>query len=467
MHITWALMEIDIEKAVKSIFLQTHQPPGRNCFPLLAYPVMGISIPSMRVPNIAIWSLVSVMAFLTAYRETRSCWSVFCGLWISLSGLYGIMISGIGFGVFTFLLMLFFYLSLSEKAFDLQSEEGGRLYFWTTIVGFIASVWFLNMLAILFSFMAMNFLVVLRSSDRRNLLWVFFKKSLPIVSLLSLYFILTVAGPLFMNKFSLWPETWSQNIEAQMWTHFKERFGTSKLNISSLVENLKSINAYFFPFVSWGLFGVACLQLNRLSVRSTCIFLPYLFMINFYLRNMTGTHFIPVFVTFIPFSFIWMYKKYERRPFIVPVASFAILCVVFFWGKVLHMNKYRYGDYPRHLVEKTFSKTYWNFNITIPSEEIDDLLEETVKLKYKNLICDMSSAAKRYYFKRSGMGNLSLNDLKIKNTWDIKKQDIQKYKLRTSVARVETIFNSDLIDHTIIIKSDPGWKVVYFKQQVH
>lgn len=169
----------------------------------------------------------------------------------------------------------------------------------------------------------------------------------------------------------------------------------SHLNYDSFVSNLQGLNAYFFPFLGW---GVLLCALYYLLTREKFILLwiiPFLAAWSFYFAPNSQQYFILVFICILPFGVQFIYSKLGARPLIFGSLLLGLLLGV--WNYTMFIKEYEDTTYPHDYFELGYAKAERVHNIVQPydtiGQDIDALLSED-----GGFIHDISGCFTMFYY---------------------------------------------------------------------
>lgn len=155
--------------------------------------------------------------------------------------------------------------------------------------------------------------------------------------------------------------------------HNMDRAGSVYLSAHALIENLRGLNAYLLPFVSWILLALAVLEFARYRRMILVWFAPFMLAWSFLLQVQSQQYFILCFMVFIPFAVNSCVRMLGRTQTVVLMAL-VIPCVAL-WNYNVFIRIYRNFDESRVLLEKTFATASRQHNVRLPYEEAGSILD--------------------------------------------------------------------------------------------
>lgn len=263
---------------------------------------------------------------------------VVSGALIAISPVYNWTSMAFGWSVIPVVLLHCVRL-LRSKSTDLQTSEGTRVFL---LVNSLVIVAFLTNTGCILFFVSTGLVYFVRNSRHIGRLVKLFA---PFVAFYALYyFVYFVAIPTVAASY-FDPTTAIQEYGVMDFGQLQQsvwRARGSHLNYSSFKENLRGINAHFFPYVSWAFLCFATYYLIRYEPLIALWLSLYTLAWSFYFSLVTNQYFLLVFIVMVPFAVAFISKKVGGRLFAVSMVILAILMA--FWNYQMFLRPYGSDD---------------------------------------------------------------------------------------------------------------------------
>lgn len=275
---------------------------------------------------------------------------------------------------------------LRSNSLDIQTPSGEKTF--TLVHIFVAVAFLINTGNILF-FVSTLLVYFIHNSRRLHAL---VRLSWPFILFYGLYYaffliVIPYVGAEFLNLTVPFGQL-NQNLTRAEWSY---------LNYTSFLDNIKGINGYFIPYVSWVVLICALSYLIRYE-RVIAIWISiFVAAWSFYITSGTHQYFLLVFITIFPFGVKFICDKLGAKRFVI--LSIVIGIAISSWNYQLFIKPYGTNDpnYPTSLLiwgHATISRVH---NISQPFDElandIDELLTEN-----KFFVHDISGSFTIFYY---------------------------------------------------------------------
>jgi 4-amino-4-deoxy-L-arabinose transferase-like glycosyltransferase len=177
------------------------------------------------------------------------------------------------------------------------------------------------------------------------------------------------------------------------------RSGGAHLNYESFFNNLKELNAYYLPFVSWILLICSLVQLFLRKRPEFIAFSLYALIWSFYLANSTGQYFLLFYTALVPFGIWCLHERLKGKRLIYLTVGLCVLMMV--WNYFLFLKPYKPQTYPKWLIDTAWAKTTRRHNIRRPYRQMGRDLDQVLS-KDGKFLHDLSGCFTAYYYTDSG-----------------------------------------------------------------
>jgi|GEM_PF-6205946 len=417
------------------ILISQYHPPARYIISLPFVCIFGPLEFSLRLANILFWIGVSIIAFFIGEKLLDTWCGFFSGLLIGTAGLFGIEAIGSTHGYLTFWIMLLILHILKNPSFSLKTKNDRKNFFIGNLFLSIGFLGFTSIIPIIFTYNLIYFYYAVK--ERPITVKHFILYLIPFIIFYITYYFIFLGIPYYFYKNNL-----LDNYVGQLYQNIYRK-SSSQLNIHSFISNLKGINGYFFPFLSWLILVIGSIYLFKTNKHIYLMIIGYAILFSFYIYGNTSNHFLSYFIWIIPMStaFIITYiKKYS-------IILLSILMVlVISWSIIIHVIRYKEKTYPHFLLTYTYSETFRINNIVRPVRQIaDDLKKYLDKDEYYLCLTDGAIIfyAKDINYKDNS--EIFLTENKCYKFYDNKST---KY-IRAAVINEDDFFCDDLIEKQI------------------
>lgn len=402
----------DINELRRGIIEATN-PPASSVIPLPFVLALGKNEVSIRLPHWLIWAAAGVVAYYIGNTIGGLTVGIISGLLVSLSGLQSLMVTANGHGYFTFWILLFIALHVQSGLPDCSNAEGR----WMFIKGhFCLGMAFLAfntdiLMAVPYSCLVL-YPLLKKGLSWNSLRW-WFGANVFVALFYLIYYALFIGLPWWL---------WSTGYYAHpMGFHARYigRIHGCHWNTAALWENMCGINGYFFPYLSWliCLLGIGyCMKQYRWLI---AVFAAYVVFVSFYMSSITMSHFLPFFVSMLPFGVAGMFKLI-RDPQWASVAGILMVSVVAVWMWYFHFEQYTDSKYPEQRLQQWNSAIFTHSNVVRPLPQMAREIRQ--RLKTDKMVFSMTDGAIAYY----------LNDSRMSETPPLQQNDLGQYEFRRS-----------------------------------
>jgi len=166
-----------------------------------------------------------------------------------------------------------------------------------------------------------------------------------------------------------------------------------------MIQNLRALNWYVFPFFSWILLIAGIIYQVRFYPKIFGILIGYGLIWSFYLSRATPQHFFAYFCWLLPFGVVAFEKiisRWNRTAYLFVFG--AIIVITGAWSYQTHIKTYTYETYPKHLLPAVWGLSLWRNNIDRPMEQMAQQLQEILKSDDQFIVLS-DGAFPLYYFR--------------------------------------------------------------------
>lgn len=339
---------------IARVLVGSYHPPGRFLLATASFLIFNPSPFALRLPTFVIWVAACVLAADIAQRLTGAKAGLITGVLLGASGLFNLEALGFGHGVLTFWVMLFIWLYLKNPK---QYLLGGIIL----AVGFL---WFTSLLPII----GMYHLYYAWRAIKEKTIKRYIVLTLPFVVFYVLYYLIFLGVPYY---------AWMHGIRSRPVGQLHQnlaRAGSSQINLISFIENLKGLNWYHLPFISW-LFLLAGLVWQWRQRRQLFwILTPYGLLFSFYIMDNSLQHFLSYYIWLLPFGVaaIWQWGSMQSQDWQGAILILLIASCVgaAAFGYIANMRRYNEVTYPYTLEAAVFGSGKWRTNLIRPLPQI-------------------------------------------------------------------------------------------------
>ena len=375
---------------IASELLKDWHPPGRNLLPILSLKIFGLNLSSLRLPYLLIWIITCILATLITKKYSNNLFAFTCGFLLGGSGLFHIQTMALSHGVVTFVGMLIVYL-ITRNEYLISKKISSKQFFSLSMILYIGFLFFNTLILVAFMLHLIQFFLIIKHKNIRIELRNFILISLLITSLYIIYYLIFLGIPYLMvnsQEFIFFLQKTFQISDFGNWDgknfgqlhQYTVRSDSSKLNFSSILNNIRYLNWHFFPFLSIIIiiFGIITLWSNFKLI--LVLFTPYFIITNFYMIGNTAQHFTSNFIWLIPFSCIFLSKIIKNNVFkyIFNAAICISLLSFTIWA---HIYPYNEHNYPYKTINYVYGDMKWPSNLNRPLQKISNIIHSQASKK--------------------------------------------------------------------------------------
>ena len=346
------------------ILVGSYHPPGRFLLAVVSFILLGPSAFALRLPAVLIWAATCVLAADTARRLSGRVAGLIVGILLSVSGLYALQALGFGHGVLTFWVMLFVWFKVRTPTWSLVSKTARRDYVIGGVILGLGFLWFTSLLPIA----GMYHLYYAYKAVREKVVGRYLLITAGFFAFYAIYYAIFLGIPWYAVEAGI-----RQRPVGQLYQNLV-RSGEARVNVESFVENLKGINWYHVPFISWVLLVAGIFWQWRCGREFLIILGPYALIFSFYLIGNTAQHFLSYYIWMVPFAIagLWQFAHLRGQDWRGAMASFLIaICIASgLFGYVANTRRYTETDYPTWLQQSFFASGKWRTNLVRPLPQI-------------------------------------------------------------------------------------------------
>lgn len=370
----------------------SEHPPGRH---LLAVPfvwVFGANEFALRLPNVLVWAVAVGVAADIGLRLAGMWAGGVSGALLGLSGLFDLQGMGLGHGVATFWIMLLVRHMIQDAGWGLADARARRRYVVGAMYCAAGFFWFSSLLPICALYHALHGWAGLKRAPWRQGLWTYARLSAPFAAFYVLYYAIFLGVPAYIVHQGL------HSVPFGQFRHNVSRWTFAHPNWTSLTHNLRALNWYFLPFVSWALLIAGIGFQARYFPLVFAMLLPYAGLFSFYIFRDTPQHFFAYFSWIVPFAVAAAFSALTPARRNWAIALFAVLTgAVATWTYTGHIRRYTAESYPAALVSAVWGETLWRNNVVRPVHAIAADLEASLQPDDRFIVLS-DGALPLYYF---------------------------------------------------------------------
>lgn len=377
--------------AIATALIGSDQPPARHLLPVPFVWALGASELALRLPNLLGWAAAAAVASTIGLRLGGAAVGLFAGALLGVSGLFDIEALGHGHGVSTLFVMLAMREVVDGAGWGLADAAARRRYVRGGLYCAAAFLWFTSMLPVCAMYHALHGVAALRTPDGASAR-TYARLSVPFLGFYALYYAVFLGIPAYLVAAGLYPTPFGQL------HHNAGRWASSHPDWESLVENLRGLNWYVFPFVSWALLVAGMAFQARRFPALFVLLLPYALLFSFYIQGHSYAHFFSYFCWLAPFGVAAVFTGLHRlgRPIAVTVLTLVTLAVAT-WTYVGHVRRYTAETFPHALVRAAWGDATWRSNVVRPIGQIVRDLQDIVDANDR-FIVTADGSLPLYYF---------------------------------------------------------------------
>ena len=323
----------------------SHHPPARNIIPVPFVFALGANEVALRLPNVLLWVAACMVAANIGWRLAGGWGAFLSGTILGVSGLFDLEAMGLGHVGEVLWVMLVIDCLLSSPDRSLQTPLSRKKYFLGGFYCFLGFLWFTSVLPVCVLYHGVYGYNILRNRGSWRNLKVYLIWTLPFIGVYLLYYGIFLGWPayaVYSGQYSKPFGQLAQNIG---------RANTSHLNIRSMIQNVRALNWYVFPFFSWILLVMGMLYQVRRFPQIFILLLGYGGLWSFYLSGNTPQHFFAYYCWLVPFGIAACENvggRWNKK--LVHVILLIFIGLTAAWNYQTHIKTYTEATYPRHLV---------------------------------------------------------------------------------------------------------------------
>lgn len=358
------------------VLVGSYHPPGRFLLATVSFLLFGPSIVALRLPAVVVWVATCVLAADITRRLVNKWAGLITGILLGASGLFSLEAMGFGHGVLTFWVMLFIWLKLKNPIWDLDSYRARRHYLLGGSILALGFLWFTSLLPIAGMYHLYYFYLVARQKNLEKVRQ-YLLLTIPFIFFYVGYYLIFLGLPQFAITHGIRERAVGQlhqNIARAQSAHF---------NTQSFIENIRGLNWYHLPFVSWFLLLIGVVAQWRYARILFWLLMPYALLFSFYIVDNTSQHFLSYYIWLLPFAVagLWQWGQRRGRDWQgVVICALAAMCIsAAAFGYVTSVRRYTEASYPYGLETKVFGLSKWRTNLDRPLPQIAADLERILE----------------------------------------------------------------------------------------
>lgn len=339
---------------IARVIVGSYHPPGRFLMATASFLIFGASVFALRLPGFIIWVITCVMGGDITRRLAGPRAGLITGIMLGASGLFSLEAMGFGHGVLTFWVMLFIWLWIKNS----------RRYILGGIILALAFLWFTSVLPIIGMY---HLYFAYRAIKEKNIKQ-YILLTLPFVLFYAMYYAVFLGVPYY---------AWTHGIRATPVGQLHQnlaRSASAHVNIRSFVDNMRGLNWYHLPFISWFFLMAGLVGQWRRKRALFWILTPYALIFSFYITDNTLQHFLSYYIWLVPFGIaaIWAWGEKRGRDWQGAVTSLLVAACIgaAVFGYVANMRRYTEATYPYGLESAVLGSSKWRTNLMRPLPEI-------------------------------------------------------------------------------------------------
>lgn len=357
-----------------SVLVGSYHPPGRFLLATASFLLFGPSAFALRLPTVVLWAVTCVLAADIARRQAGPASggagqlaSLVTGVLLGASGLFSLEALGFGHGVATFWGMLFIWWKVKHPTWNLVLRSARRQYLIGGIVIALGFLWFTSFLPIAGVY---HLYYAYRAVRQKNIekMRQYFLLTLPFIFFYTAYYLIFLGLPQYALRHGIRDRAVGQlhqNLARNQSAH---------LNVQSFIENMRGVNWYHLPFISWLLLVVGVVGQWRYSRPLFLLLTPYALLFSLYLVDNTPQHFLSYYIWLLPFAVaaLWQWGKKHGRDWQGTVVCLLLAACVAAaaFGYVANRHRYTETAYPYYLEPAVWGQSKWRTNLVRPLPQI-------------------------------------------------------------------------------------------------
>jgi 4-amino-4-deoxy-L-arabinose transferase-like glycosyltransferase len=413
--------------------------------------LMGYNEAALRMPSVLLWVVSCLVAARVGYRLGGVRVGFLSGIFLAVSGIFDILALGFGEAAEVLFVLLFVGVLLDNFEWNLDTPPAQKKYLWGGIYLAAGYLFYSSTLPVIVAYHLIFGFKMLKAEFNLTTFWRYVQFTVPFAGFYLIYnaiFLGIPAYDVYVFGFAPYGQL-RQNLG---------RAGAS-LNIDSMFVNLRVMNAYVLPFISWIILAFGMYAQLRKNVYLFVILAGYGAIWSFYLQGNTGQHFLAYFCWAVPFGIAYIDQLFRKRNnYVFSTIWLAILGLMVAWTYAIHLKTYTYDSYPRDLVSAVWGENLgWINNIYRPLRKIVGTLNDNLGSngKYLSLV---DGALTLYYYpdeSRSldGTSHLKIRQDKNGRCFWLPADVIKANKLRAVVSYVNQDICPELVE---VVNQYPG-----------
>jgi hypothetical protein len=249
------------------------------------------------------------------------------------------------------------------------------------------------------------------------------------------------------------------------------RWAQAHLNVTSLLENLQTLNGHYVPYLAWVFFACAAAYLIKKELRVAIWLVPFVLAWSFFLIGNTGQYFILASVCGVPFAVAWLNEHLPHRAF--TTVLIVLIATMASWNGIMFVKPYRQTDYPERILEWGYARRGYHHNVVLPWRRIS--ADATRRLGEDGRFVDNVDGAFSLFYCKDDPRDFAhsrragrLGDISFPTSYDVQRRCL-RIMFDPAITRVRTVVTeqdlcaSDNVEKT----SYPGSRVKVYVLRSH
>lgn len=376
---------------VRFLILGHDHPPAPIIILSFFIAILGYNVIALRLPNIILWVAVSMVATRVGWRVGGLTVGFLSGFFIAISAIYDIEALGFGMSFEVLGVLLLINVLLDHFEWNLNSPSARYKYWLGGAYLAIGYLFYTSTLPIIGVYHALFAFMAYKSNPKFETIKSYLLYTLPFIGFYLLYNLVFLGIPAY--------DVYAHGVAP--YGQLAQNLGRANtaLNFDSFIFNIKVMNWFILPFVSWFILGTGMWYQFRNNILIFITLLGYFLIWSFYLGGNTGQHFLAYFCWVLPFGIMAIYEFVKKREIFWRICTWILLfSMILAWTYTTHIKMYTYESYPRSLISLFWAEPLgWINNIYRPMNEIAKVLDSKLgpNSKYLSLI---DTSFYRFYY---------------------------------------------------------------------
>ncbi len=378
------LKNFEVFNFLKSLIAANH-PPGRYLLPIPFLEIFGESIMSMRIPYFFLWVGSCILSTKIALKIGGKTNALLTGIFLSTSGLFNLEVQSLSHGASVFLgLLLVNEILKNEINEDYIIDKKFEL-FKINILLLLGFIFFTSWSVIIFGFYLSLIVNYYKKKKLITNTTNLFFLTYPFFFFYILYYFAFLGFPYWvinLNGLEVFNQTFNQQIvvEYKSFGQLHQYYNrvNASLNLSGLIENIKTINWAYMPLVGPILFVLGILNIYKKHKNIFFLIILYFFLFCFYFSGNTGQHIQTLFIMLFAFSINELFIFFKNKRLLKYIVSIKLIFLIFVTYN-FHIKIYNEKNYPYDFEKIFFSQPKWPQNLVRPLDKIILTLTETLE----------------------------------------------------------------------------------------